>query len=180
MFKIEKIPSVYDKLFLQAYLSAIKVDDTDKYLEAFRQFRKASAPHEPTTITSIRSMKPGPEPLVKKRTVIVAIPVLLAAIILIIFALSSEKIDTTDSKNVKELPVRAIVEDIPGVRSEGVGEELEDRESGDRLSRAGLPDESDRFATLNMKGDSPDGICITESHLQIVDLKNRLRHGRGP
>lgn len=110
--EIDKIPSVYDKLFFQTYLEAIRVDNPDYYMDAFQQLRKGSRSGDPTTITTLRTVKPETHSLVKKRFLYVGIPILLTVVIIIILALYSKRVDSPATEEVMEVQVQDIVDEL--------------------------------------------------------------------
>src|SRR5207245_4957037 len=60
--------------------------------------------------------------------------------------------------------------------------EPHDRETGDALAGAGLADDAERLALLDLEADSVDGlddaVVGTEMSLEVIDLEQRQRSSR--
>jgi len=110
--QFESIPSVYDKLFFQSYLETLKLDNQENYLDIFAEMRREIRGKDPSTITSVRPVTAGQDAIIKKRTIFIGLPIILAVIIIIVFIMNSEKIESTTDAAVKEVHVQEIVEKL--------------------------------------------------------------------
>jgi len=106
------IPEIYDKLFFQTYLSALKIRNMEKYLEHYRELRREIKPDYTTTIQKIRSMKSDPVRFTKTKQLYLIIPVIVVVIIIIFLALNSKMLNTENKEPVKELSVREAASEI--------------------------------------------------------------------
>ena len=106
------IPEIYDKLFFQTYLSALKIRNKEKYLEEYRELRREIKPDYTTTIQKIRSMKSDPVRFTKTKQLYLIIPVIVVVIIIILLALNSKMLNTENKEPVKELSVREAASEI--------------------------------------------------------------------
>jgi transcriptional regulator with XRE-family HTH domain len=109
---IDEIPEVYDKLFFQTYVTYLKIKNPDHYLDEYRKIRKAELPQNTTTIQKIKSIKADEKKFNKLKQLYVIIPLIVVIIIIIILAMNSKSVETNGNKEIKELSVRDIVQEI--------------------------------------------------------------------
>jgi len=111
--EFEKIPSVYDKLFFQTYLSYLNIEKNNEFMAEYKALRKeAYQPSPTTTIKKIKTSSEKPHPLYNLKTLFIAGPAILIIIIIGFMAWNTETIGSSTKEKVKELPVRKIVQDI--------------------------------------------------------------------
>ncbi len=110
--EFEKLPDVYDKLFFQTYLSYLKVENPEYYLDEFKKLRKELYyPTPTTTIRQIQSKELQVHPIFNLKTMFFAIPAILI-ITLVIFLISNTQIADDNQADVRELPVRQIADTL--------------------------------------------------------------------
>lgn len=107
-----KIPTVYDKLFFQTYISYLNLENSEEYMERFKSLRKeTSSPSPTTTIRKINSVEGNQHPIYNLKTLFIAAPALLIVFIIGFMALKTKNVGDTSNDKVKELPVRKIVQE---------------------------------------------------------------------
>lgn len=108
----DKIPTVYDKLFFQTYLSYLHLENSEEYIEKFKSLRKESTtPSHTTTIRRMSSANDKSHPIYNLKTLFIVAPAILIVFIIGFMALNTENVDDISDEKVKELPVRKIVQE---------------------------------------------------------------------
>ncbi|MGD9897887.1 MAG: helix-turn-helix domain-containing protein [Calditrichaceae bacterium] len=111
--EIEQIPEVYDKLFFQTYLSFLSLENPQSFLDEYQKLRKQSRNSPPTTtIRKIATSAVESEGMFSLKKILFVLPVVVLVFIIAFMAFHSEKVETADSKTVKELSVRDVVNEI--------------------------------------------------------------------
>ncbi len=78
--------------------------------------------------------------------------------------------------------IAALEQDLAGgMRSGGIGQQLQDRQRGHRLARAGFADQRHGLALVDVEGDAVGhervAAVLTEGDREVLDLEQRIGHG---
>lgn len=110
--QFDKIPTVYDKLFFQTYISYLNLDNPEQYQEEFKLLRKESSSTSPTTtLRRITTSDVKNHPIYNLKTLFIAAPAILIVFIIGFMAFNTENIGEDPDEKVIELPVRKIVQE---------------------------------------------------------------------
>lgn len=109
----ENIPDVYDKFFFQTYLNYLELDDSEKYMQAYRDIRKQTfSPTPQTTIRKISIQNDATHSFFNLNVMFWVIPIVVIIGIVAFLIWNSKGSEQISEKTVQELPVRQIVKEI--------------------------------------------------------------------
>ncbi len=110
---LNEIPGIYSKLFFKTYLSFLKVEDEQEYLEEFENLRKESMPLHTSTIRRKRVEKQDRRKSSLIKTIYIVAPLLVVAVIFAVLAINSIGVDKNEELGeVQEIPVQKIAEQL--------------------------------------------------------------------
>lgn len=110
--RLEDIPHVYDKFFFQTYLSFLDVENPEQIMAEFREYRKSKRPQYTTTMHRLKTADINPRRASLLGKFYIIIPLVILVVIIIILAINSVGVESNSETNIKELPIRDIVDQL--------------------------------------------------------------------
>jgi len=111
----ENIPAVYDKFFFQTYLNYLEIDDSDRYMQAFKDIRKQTySPTPQTTLQKISIHHEKSGSIFNLNVLYWAVPIIIILAIVAFLVWNSKGGDLLSNTAVNELPVRQIIKEMEG------------------------------------------------------------------
>ncbi len=110
--RLEDIPHIYDKFFFQTYLSFLDVENPEQIMAEFREYRKSKRPQYTTTMRRLKTADIDPRRASLLSKFYIIIPLVVLVVIIIILAINSVGVESNSEANIKELPIRDIVEQL--------------------------------------------------------------------
>lgn len=109
---LEEIPTVYDKLFFQTYLSYLKIRNSEHFIQEYRKLRKGENADLTTTVKKIKSKESDGRKLTQIKQLFFIIPIFIVVLFIIILAINSKMVTGDKAELVKEISIQDVLEEL--------------------------------------------------------------------